>query len=107
MTARQRPEALPAPAPQATLRGVSGAGLGTAAWVVAVAVAVTGVVWVSGCGGGGTTVVDTAGGSTPSPGSGGGSTAWTWNLPSGFPVPKVPEGNPMNAAKVDLGRFLF
>lgn len=107
MTARQRPEALPAPAPQATLRGVAGAGLGTAAWVVAAAVAVTGVVWVSGCGGGGTTVVDTAGGSTPSPGSGGSSTAWTWNLPSGFPVPKVPEGNPMNAAKVDLGRFLF
>lgn len=34
-------------------------------------------------------------------------TAYSWQLPTGFPTPKVPEDNPMNAAKVDLGRFLF
>ena len=59
---------------------------------------------VTGCGGGGTTVVDT----TASGGTGaavGG--AWTWAVPTGFAVPKVPEGNPMSTAKVDLGRFLF
>ena len=30
-----------------------------------------------------------------------------WNLPTGFPPPAVPEGNPMSAAKVELGRHLF
>ncbi len=30
-----------------------------------------------------------------------------WALPQGFPVPKVPEDNPMSQAKVDLGRHLF
>jgi cytochrome c peroxidase len=30
-----------------------------------------------------------------------------WHLPSGFPVPLVPAGNPMTAAKVELGRHLF
>jgi len=34
-------------------------------------------------------------------------TAYSWQLPSGFPMPKVPEDNPITAAKVDLGRFLF
>jgi len=34
-------------------------------------------------------------------------TAWTWALPAGFPTPAVPTDNPMSAAKVDLGRFLF
>jgi len=33
--------------------------------------------------------------------------AWTWDLPANFPVPRVPTGNPMSEAKVDLGRFLF
>jgi cytochrome c peroxidase len=33
--------------------------------------------------------------------------AWRWSLPSGFPVPRVPAGNPMSAAKVSLGRWLF
>jgi cytochrome c peroxidase len=33
--------------------------------------------------------------------------AYVWNLPKGFPVPAVPEDNPMSAAKVELGRFLF
>lgn len=32
---------------------------------------------------------------------------WSWDLPSGFPVPVVPADNPMSAAKVELGRFLF
>ena len=32
---------------------------------------------------------------------------WTWDLPRGFPAPRVPAGNPMSAAKIDLGRHLF
>jgi cytochrome c peroxidase len=32
---------------------------------------------------------------------------WTWNLPKGFPRPRVPADNPMTAAKVELGRHLF
>jgi len=30
-----------------------------------------------------------------------------WHLPKGFPRPAVPSGNPMSAAKVELGRYLF
>lgn len=30
-----------------------------------------------------------------------------WELPAGFPAPPVPAGNPMSAAKVELGRRLF
>ena len=30
-----------------------------------------------------------------------------WNLPPGFPRPAVPADNPMSAAKVELGRYLF
>jgi cytochrome c peroxidase len=30
-----------------------------------------------------------------------------WNLPRGFPRPAVPGDNPMSAAKVELGRYLF
>lgn len=33
--------------------------------------------------------------------------AFDWQLPSGFPVPAVPDDNPMSAAKVELGRYLF
>jgi cytochrome c peroxidase len=33
--------------------------------------------------------------------------AWTWDLPSGFPTPKVPADNPMTREKVELGRHLF
>jgi cytochrome c peroxidase len=33
--------------------------------------------------------------------------AWTWDLPAGFPIPKVPADNPMSAEKVALGRRLF
>jgi cytochrome c peroxidase len=32
---------------------------------------------------------------------------WDWTLPQGFPRPAVPADNPMNAAKVELGRYLF
>ncbi|HML18268.1 MAG TPA: di-heme enzyme [Bryobacteraceae bacterium] len=32
---------------------------------------------------------------------------YAWNLPKGFPKPYVPADNPMSAAKVELGRFLF
>lgn len=33
--------------------------------------------------------------------------SYEWNLPAGFPEPRVPEDNPMSEAKVELGRFLF
>jgi len=36
-----------------------------------------------------------------------GGQAYTWNLPRGFPKPYVPAGNPMTAAKVELGKYLF
>ncbi len=32
---------------------------------------------------------------------------YAWNLPKGFPKPRVPADNPMTAAKVELGRYLF
>lgn len=32
---------------------------------------------------------------------------FNWNLPAGFPRPPEPAGNPMSAAKVELGRYLF
>jgi cytochrome c peroxidase len=32
---------------------------------------------------------------------------YVWDLPEGFPVPKIPEDNPMSDAKVELGRYLF
>ena len=30
-----------------------------------------------------------------------------WELPAGFPIPEVPEDNPISRPKVDLGRHLF
>jgi cytochrome c peroxidase len=36
-----------------------------------------------------------------------GGASYTWDLPPGFPRPKVPADNPMSTAKVDLGRHLF
>jgi cytochrome c peroxidase len=33
--------------------------------------------------------------------------AWDWQLPPNLPPPQVPADNPMNAAKVELGRWLF
>jgi cytochrome c peroxidase len=38
------------------------------------------------------------------PGAGG---SYVWDLPPGFPRPKVPADNPMTEAKVELGRHLF
>ncbi len=32
---------------------------------------------------------------------------WQWRLPPHFPVPQVPDNNPMSKAKVELGRHLF
>ncbi|XDD49115.1 MbnH family di-heme enzyme [Leptospira sp. WS92.C1] len=32
---------------------------------------------------------------------------YVWDLPTGFPIPRVPDSNPMTQEKVDLGRFLF
>ena len=32
---------------------------------------------------------------------------FTWQLPPGLPVPRVPADNPMTTAKIDLGRRLF
>ena len=32
---------------------------------------------------------------------------WRWDLPADLPPPLVPADNPMNAAKVELGRWLF
>jgi cytochrome c peroxidase len=33
--------------------------------------------------------------------------SYAWNLPKGFPKPRVPSDNPMTVAKVELGRYLF
>ena len=33
--------------------------------------------------------------------------AYRWQLPPGFPQPRVPADNPMSEAKVELGRYLF
>jgi cytochrome c peroxidase len=35
------------------------------------------------------------------------SESWVWNLPKGFPWPRVLADNPMSVAKVELGRYLF
>ena len=32
---------------------------------------------------------------------------YDWSLPAGFPLPRTPADNPMTAAKVELGRYLF
>jgi cytochrome c peroxidase len=38
---------------------------------------------------------------------GGSSQAYAWDLPKGFPKPRVPADNPMTAEKAELGRHLF
>ena len=35
------------------------------------------------------------------------SARYRWDLPPGFPVPRVPADNPMSLVKVELGRYLF
>lgn len=32
---------------------------------------------------------------------------YEWRLPSGFPMPRIPDNNPMTVEKVELGRHLF
>ena len=32
---------------------------------------------------------------------------YVWQVPEGFPIPQVPEDNPMTSVKVELGRQLF
>jgi cytochrome c peroxidase len=60
--------------------------------------------FLTGCDGGS----DTASTTTPSlPAASSQLTAYSWQLPPGFPTPKVPEDNPISVAKVELGRFLF
>lgn len=39
--------------------------------------------------------------------SGAETETWDWGVPPNFPTPRVPADNPMNAAKVELGRRLF
>jgi cytochrome c peroxidase len=95
MPTQRKPDALRKPTSRPHLNVVLGVGVVAAAVVVA----------LSACGGGGTTVVDTAASGAGS--ATGSSGSWTWVLPSGFAVPKVPDGNPMSVAKVDLGRYLF
>ncbi len=41
------------------------------------------------------------------PGPDAGADDYIWNLPPGFPKPKVPADNPMSEVKVQLGRHLF
>jgi cytochrome c peroxidase len=57
-------------------------------------------VGLAACGGGETTVTDTAS-SAPPPGG------VVLELPAHFPPPRASSDNPLTAAKVDLGRFLF
>jgi len=52
-----------------------------------------------GCGGGGA--------SADAPVAPPATQPWVWSLPQGFTPPAVPADNPMNAAKVELGRRLF
>ena len=63
----------------------------------ALAGALAGVLGLSACGGG----------QSPDTSAASPTASWAWTLPNGFPVAAVPADNPMSAAKVDLGRFLF
>ena len=46
-------------------------------------------------------------GPTSEPGGVAATETFVWRLPAGFPVPVVPEDNPMTVPKVELGRHLF
>ncbi|MEY2688512.1 MAG: hypothetical protein RL375_2710 [Pseudomonadota bacterium] len=65
--------------------------------VVRAAVALAAGLMLWGCGGGGTEVNDSAAVQGD----------WAWTLPARFPLPRVPDDNPMSRARVELGRFLF
>ena len=53
---------------------------------------------LAGCGGSGASVDD----NTRAPAGG-----YAWALPANFPTPRVPDANPLTAAKAELGRHLF
>ena len=53
----------------------------------------------SACGGGASSASPAPEPAAPAP--------WVWTLPAGFAPPAVPADNPMNVAKVELGRHLF
>ncbi len=44
---------------------------------------------------------------SPAPVSEVATVAYRWELPAGFPLPRIPDDNAMSAAKVALGRYLF
>jgi cytochrome c peroxidase len=50
------------------------------------------------------TLLVACGADDPSPTA---ESTYAWNVPEGFPLPRVPEDNPMSEAKVELGRHLF
>ncbi|NUP09670.1 MAG: di-heme enzyme [Polyangiaceae bacterium] len=60
-------------------------------------------------GGGQGGIPASGGGSSGASSADGGSSSqgWEWSLPEGFPIPKVPDDNPMSHDKVELGRRLF
>jgi cytochrome c peroxidase len=61
------------------------------------AAAALGLGLLAACGGGGLSVVD----ASRSAGT------YRWVLPADFPIPRVPEDNPLTEAKAELGRHLF
>jgi cytochrome c peroxidase len=70
---------------------------------------------LSGCGGGGSgttsnavsTPPDSVSTTTTDNNTTSNLKAYQWKLPTGFPIPKIPDDNPISEEKVDLGRFLF
>jgi cytochrome c peroxidase len=60
--------------------------------------------FLSGCGGGGESSISTTASNEATNQN---IKTYQWQLPKGFPLPKVPDDNPITAEKVDLGRFLF
>lgn len=61
------------------------------------AAAALGLALLAACGGGGLSVVD----ASRSAGT------YRWVLPADFPIPRVPEDNPLTESKAELGRHLF
>lgn len=82
--------------PRSPRPGAVGSRLGTAARLLAVGglLALVGVALLRSGTGAGAPATSAAG-------------AWRWDLPEGFPAPRVPRDNPMTRQKVALGRFLF
>jgi len=61
-------------------------------------------VLLSGCGGGGESTVSPPISTSTIPET---IKTYQWQLPKGYPTPKISDDNPMTEEKVDLGRFLF